>query len=277
MDKQELKQKLINNGLDKYISIFEENHLFDEAVLKSLTNEDYISIGITILGDRKKLQLLFNNTEKNIKEPINEKEKQEENKDVEEKDEYINIIRNGKEFCYKSSELGKLLCRKCHAAVSEGSTLCWNCNNNLVEQKYSSPIVNDSSSSKNENSYAKYVPSKKINKTKIIVSIIVAIILIFITYTCLSEGSVSSKNLRGISTSLSTTQLKLNTDKTLHNLKIKINGDYTYTESILPSGTYTVGLAAFADSEGNRFNPFIQKITRISIFCDEGSTYFTPN
>lgn len=191
------------------------------------------------------------------------------------------ITRSGKEFCYTSSDLGKLLCRKCHAAVGEESTLCWNCNNNLVEQEYSpynlysSSIENASSSS--ENNYSKYVPSKKINKAKIIVPIIVAVVVAFITYTCLSEGSVRSKDLKGVSTSLSTTQLKLNTNKTLHNLRIRINGDYTYTESILLSGTYTVGLANFVDSKGNRFNPFTQKVTRVTIFCDEGSTYFTPN
>ena len=294
MSEQEIKQKLIDNGLDKYISIFEENHLFDESVLKSLTNDDYVSIGITILGDRKKLQLLFNNTE----ETTTENEKKEENKPVEEKEEYINTFKNGKEYCYKSSEPNKLLCRKCHAVVSEESTLCWNCNNNLVEQKYSSspsyssyssPIVNSSSSS--EDNYSKYVPKKETNKGKIVAYIIIGVVVAFLTYTCVSTGggsssssgssyssssSSSSKDLSGVSASLSSTQLEIKTTQTLHDVRIRINGDYTYEVSTLSPGTYTAGLATFADSKGNRFNPFKQKVTRVTIFCKEGSTGFTP-
>ena len=294
MSEQEIKQKLIDNGLDKYISIFEENHLFDESVLKSLTNDDYVSIGITILGDRKKLQLLFNNTE----ETTTENEKKEENKPVEEKEEYINTFKNGKEYCYKSSEPNKLLCRKCHAVVSEESTLCWNCNNNLVEQKYSSspsyssyssPIVNSSSSS--ADNYSKYVPKKETNKGKIVAYIIIGVVVAFLTYTCVSTGggsssssgssyssssSSSSKDLSGVSASLSSTQLEIKTTQTLHDVRIRINGDYTYEVSTLSPGTYTAGLATFADSKGNRFNPFKQKVTRVTIFCKEGSTGFTP-
>ena len=55
---------------------------------------------------------------------------------------FINIEKNGKEYCCRESDPDNLLCRKCHASVSEESTLCWNCNNNLVGQK---PIHKSSS------------------------------------------------------------------------------------------------------------------------------------
>lgn len=62
MNESEIKQKLIENGLETYVSVFEENHLFDEKILSRITNEDYISIGIKALGDRKKLLELFANS-----------------------------------------------------------------------------------------------------------------------------------------------------------------------------------------------------------------------
>lgn len=299
MSEAEIKQKLIDNGLENYVQVFQDNHLFDEKVLYEMTNEDYISIGVTILGDRKKLLLLFKPT----KESSTESTEQSEEKKKEIKEEYINTYKNGKEYCYKSTEPDKLLCRKCHAVVSEDSTLCWNCNNNLVEQKastntyyssYSSstPIV--SSSSMDDNT-TKYTSKKETNKGKIVAYIIIAVIAFFITYTCVSESgssssssssrssyssssssSSSSKDLSGVSASLSTTQLEIKTTQTLHNVRIRINGDYTYEVSTLTPGTYTAGLTTFADSKGNRFNPFTQKVTRVTIFCKEGSTGFTP-
>lgn len=291
MTQEEIKQKLIDNNLEKYISVFEENHLFDESVLHTLTNDDFISIGITILGDRKKLQLLFNNTEETSEKNAT---------DEQPKEEYINIVKNGKEFCYLSSEPNKMLCRKCHSRVSEDDTLCAHCNNTLVEQNYSStpsyysyssPIV---SSSSDDNIDSEYIPRKESNKGKVITFIIVASIVAFMTYACVSGGSgsssnknytsinssssssSSSKDLSGVSVSLSTTQLELKTSQTLHNVRIRINGDYTYEVSALEPGTYTAGLATFTDSKGNRFNPFSQKVTGVSIFCREGSAYFMP-
>ena len=68
MSEAEIKQKLIDNGLENYIKLFQDNHLFDEKVLYEMTNEDYISIGVTILGDRKKLLLLFKPTKESSPE-----------------------------------------------------------------------------------------------------------------------------------------------------------------------------------------------------------------
>lgn len=59
MTKEDIENKLIENGLSDYIELFEKNHLFDIDVLKMMTNEDYSSIGISIIGDRKKLIKIF--------------------------------------------------------------------------------------------------------------------------------------------------------------------------------------------------------------------------
>lgn len=48
-------------------------------------------------------------------------------------EKYVDVVKNGREFCYKASEPEKLLCRNCHSAVTEDMTRCPNCNNNLVE------------------------------------------------------------------------------------------------------------------------------------------------
>lgn len=173
----EIKQKLIENGLETYIPIFEEQHLLDEDVLSMMTPEDYIQIGVTIIGDRKKMQLLFDKAYQNIRDKTSEQKKNEksnvstgeknnaehlmndpkikaeaellykmygeqayehylEKKSKElsktQSEEFVDIIKNGKAYCYKASEPDKLLCRKCHAEVSDESYLCWNCNNNLV-------------------------------------------------------------------------------------------------------------------------------------------------
>ena len=69
MTTEEIKQKLIDNNLESCIEILEENHLLDEAALSSMTNDDYISIGISIIGDRKKLLSLFGKSEHNKQEP----------------------------------------------------------------------------------------------------------------------------------------------------------------------------------------------------------------
>ena len=55
MSEQEIKQKLIDNGFGNLIPIFEENHLFDIQALSVMTDSDYQSIGVSVLGDRKKL------------------------------------------------------------------------------------------------------------------------------------------------------------------------------------------------------------------------------
>ena len=174
-----IKRKLIENGLDAYLQLFEDQHLFNLDVLSMMDNDDYLQIGVSIICDRKKMLLLFNQevnkkyvntndlnfndniidskTEKNaidslMKDPqikseaellykmygerayksFLEKKAREQNLKLTE--EYIEIEKNGKLYCYKPSDPKRMLCRKCHAEVPDESYLCWNCNNNLVKK-----------------------------------------------------------------------------------------------------------------------------------------------
>lgn len=77
-----------------------------------------------------------------------------------ENEEFIDVIRNGKEFCYKDSEPGKLLCRKCHSVVYEDSTRCPNCNNNLVVQKDESTYSTHNSNNNAGDSEYVYIPDE---------------------------------------------------------------------------------------------------------------------
>lgn len=174
-----IRQKLIDNGLDGYIQLFEDQHLLDLDVLSMMNNEDYLQIGVSIIGDRKKMLLLFNqeinkkyvntndlNFNDNINDSKTEKnaidslmkvpqikseaellykmygerayksflEKKAKEQNLKLTEEYIEIEKNGKLYCYKPSDPKRMLCRKCHAEVPDESYLCWNCNNNLVKK-----------------------------------------------------------------------------------------------------------------------------------------------
>jgi hypothetical protein len=54
-----IKEILEENGLSEYISTFEQNKLTSADVLAELTENDYVQIGITVMGDRKKMMRLF--------------------------------------------------------------------------------------------------------------------------------------------------------------------------------------------------------------------------
>lgn len=177
MTSDEIKQKLIDNGFESLISIFEENHLLDENTLSRMTDADYQSIGISALGDRKKLMYLFSDNK-----VLNEE--QEPQKKI----EYVDIKRNGKEFCYRSDEPGILLCRKCHKRVSEDDTLCSNCNNSLI-----SSTPNTTLSSYNNSNYYSSGKNKKANsqKTPLIITLI---ILAVVGITCFVNAKKNNYN-----------------------------------------------------------------------------------
>lgn len=61
---ESVKSILKKEGLEKYIALFEENKLLDGVLLSKMTEEDYARMGITIVGDRKKLISLFPPQEK---------------------------------------------------------------------------------------------------------------------------------------------------------------------------------------------------------------------
>ena len=54
-----LKNILVENNLHEYISIFEENKLSDTDIISELSESDLEKIGITALGDRKKILKIF--------------------------------------------------------------------------------------------------------------------------------------------------------------------------------------------------------------------------
>ncbi|MCM1236461.1 MAG: SAM domain-containing protein [Ruminococcus flavefaciens] len=76
--KKELKQDLKSINFDKYIEIFEREGLNDFSDLKNLTEEDYEKIGVSALGDRKKLVKLYSCQEMMLS--INQSENNSENK-----------------------------------------------------------------------------------------------------------------------------------------------------------------------------------------------------
>lgn len=67
----ELKEILAQNNLVEYVELFETHKLNTIDDLKELTESDYTEIGITALGDRKRLVKLFYE-EKSLPVPIQE-------------------------------------------------------------------------------------------------------------------------------------------------------------------------------------------------------------
>lgn len=78
---EELKQDLTSINFDKYIEIFERENLNDFSDLEDLTEDDYEKIGITALGDRKKLVKLYGGQkqEKSLPMEVNNTENTEQN------------------------------------------------------------------------------------------------------------------------------------------------------------------------------------------------------
>ena len=60
---EELKNKLIENGLSEYIDMLEQQRLNTEDLLSELTQSDFEKIGINFIGDQKKMLKLFQKPE----------------------------------------------------------------------------------------------------------------------------------------------------------------------------------------------------------------------
>jgi len=58
--KEYYEKVLTDNGLEEYIDCFKKQKLTTPEVLSELTDQDLQNIGVSILGDRKKILLLFN-------------------------------------------------------------------------------------------------------------------------------------------------------------------------------------------------------------------------
>jgi hypothetical protein len=72
---EKIQNILISNDLQDYIPIFEMHKLDRIELINELTDEDFEKVGITILGDRKKIIKLFSSYQ-------NEIEKHKENLSV---------------------------------------------------------------------------------------------------------------------------------------------------------------------------------------------------
>lgn len=146
---EELKKLLEQNNLLEYIDILKKEKILGIDDLKSLTQDDYKEIGIEALGDRKKFLKLFSSD----KSDSDKNQISNEISVIQSEEPFVDTTRNGKKFCFKTSEPDKLFCRKCHASVSEFDSLCWNCNESLTDNIY--PFIksseNDSISKNPEN------------------------------------------------------------------------------------------------------------------------------
>jgi hypothetical protein len=63
---KDLETKLNESALGHYIEVFEKNGLDNIDVLTELSEDDYEKIGISVMGDRKKLLKLFAKTDSTI-------------------------------------------------------------------------------------------------------------------------------------------------------------------------------------------------------------------
>ncbi|MDR2193048.1 MAG: hypothetical protein LBP19_01035 [Treponema sp.] len=52
-------KRLIDNGLSEYVSVFDKNKLDSFDIVSKLTENDFSELGITAIGDRKKIKSLF--------------------------------------------------------------------------------------------------------------------------------------------------------------------------------------------------------------------------
>lgn len=84
MHEKQIKRILIDNGFEYLIPIFEQNHLLDSHALSMMSDSDYQSIGVSVLGDRKKLLYLF----QNVDDYEDEEDEEEDYDDDGEEDDY---------------------------------------------------------------------------------------------------------------------------------------------------------------------------------------------
>lgn len=91
-----------------------------------------------------------------------------------------------------------------------------------------------------------------------------------------SSSSSSSRKDLNASVNFSDTQFKITNNDTYDwtNTKLKVNDKYELEAgTIKAGGIYTVGMAQFAKSDGERFNPLAMKVLNISISSTEGFYY----
>lgn len=109
-----------------------------------------------------------------------------------------------------------------------------------------------------------------------ILSIFILVIFAILAAGSGQSGSSSSSNHLNATVSFSDTQFKIINNDTYDwtNTKLKVNDKYVlHAGTIKAGGIYIVGMAQFAKSDGERFNPFTMKVLNILISSNEGAYY----
>lgn len=82
-DEEYIHKILIDNNLEKYFSLFQKENILSLEILSCLSENDFEKIGITPLGDKKRLNLLFkdkNYSTINFEQSLKNREEQLETK-----------------------------------------------------------------------------------------------------------------------------------------------------------------------------------------------------
>jgi len=111
---QNIIKTLNENELGQYVSIFEENKLNSLDLLSDLTEDDYIKLGISLMGDRKKLLKIFN---KNDFSENTSRVLPKNGQSVYEQNNQIPIV----------ARKGMRICKRCGNEYSIGSKKCTKC------------------------------------------------------------------------------------------------------------------------------------------------------
>ncbi|MDE6349567.1 MAG: hypothetical protein K2K67_01005 [Treponemataceae bacterium] len=167
---EKLKQLLHENGLEFYISLFEDERLVEQEDFEELVESDYEKIGITKLGDRKRLLRLFavkKSSEKNTssdevgvtevvvedvstpceKLPVITEEYGEAGWD------WVRTDSDGRHLIYRYGNSSVKYCPNCYKRISAHDTTCPNCGISFLQpvarassqSSYSSPAYTPSS------------------------------------------------------------------------------------------------------------------------------------
>jgi len=85
----ELRDLLENNGLNEYIDLFESNRVFDISTFNLLSDSDFEKIGVSAIGDRKRLLALANKNDANPKALVVYSKRQQMKENIKEDHSYL--------------------------------------------------------------------------------------------------------------------------------------------------------------------------------------------
>lgn len=95
------------------------------------------------------------------------------------------------------------------------------------------------------------------------------LLMLLVLASVVACGDSSLKLKTDISKSASIIQLKNNDTFPYKKANVEINGKYKYRcKKLDPGQTIEIGLLNFSDSDGNRFNPLLQKVLSVTVSCN---------